>query len=187
MHVWCTSVWQKKVQNEVAFAKIFDGTWDELLSIDQLNLERSCNRVFAPFRGINVKYGPGRGKMQHEARLRRLQQSGRALERSLAMWLESPPSFTPTYKYRPGTGKYDLRGTPWDPDSKGGKMRCPAWCDRVLWRAPDGYVACVDDLHVIRALHSHRLSARISEYGLTALLRLSIDMSFNTRMVTAKH
>lgn len=50
---------QKKIQNEVAFAKIFDDTWQELLSIDQLNIERACNRVFAPFRGVNPHYGEG--------------------------------------------------------------------------------------------------------------------------------
>jgi hypothetical protein len=52
--------------------------------------------------------------MQRGARLRRKT----ALERSLMHWTEGEPDFTPTYKYRPGTGKYDLRGTPWDPDSK---------------------------------------------------------------------
>lgn len=35
-------------------------------------------------------------------------------------------SFTPTYKYIPGTHEYDRR-----PEKK---MRCPAWCDRVLWK-----------------------------------------------------
>ena len=32
-------------------------------------------------------------------------------------------SFPPTYKYIPGTVNYDRK-----------KNRCPAWCDRVLWR-----------------------------------------------------
>ena len=36
-------------------------------------------------------------------------------------------NFRPTYKYQPGTGVYDER-----PDKK---IRAPAWCDRVLWRA----------------------------------------------------
>ncbi|GMI09766.1 hypothetical protein TrRE_jg1166 [Triparma retinervis] len=42
---------------------------------------------------------------------------------------EGRTNFLPTYKYIPGdasTGWYDRR-----PDKK---MRCPAWCDRVLWR-----------------------------------------------------
>ena len=34
--------------------------------------------------------------------------------------------FSPTYKFRVGTLTYDRR-----PDKK---MRCPAWCDRVLWK-----------------------------------------------------
>lgn len=35
-------------------------------------------------------------------------------------------NFAPTYKYQPGTDEYDRR-----PEKK---IRCPAWCDRVLWR-----------------------------------------------------
>ena len=35
-------------------------------------------------------------------------------------------TFPPTYKYIPNTNNYDRR-----PEKKN---RCPAWCDRVLWR-----------------------------------------------------
>lgn len=35
-------------------------------------------------------------------------------------------NFSPTYQYIPGTDSYDRR--------KDKKMRCPAWCDRILWR-----------------------------------------------------
>jgi phosphatidylinositol-bisphosphatase len=38
--------------------------------------------------------------------------------------------FPPTYKYQPGTDMYDRR-----PEKK---IRAPAWCDRVLWRATNG-------------------------------------------------
>eukprot|EP01065_Artemidia_motanka_P002773 TRINITY_DN11309_c0_g1_i1.p1 TRINITY_DN11309_c0_g1~~TRINITY_DN11309_c0_g1_i1.p1 ORF type:complete len:979 (+),score=306.84 TRINITY_DN11309_c0_g1_i1:160-2937(+) len=38
------------------------------------------------------------------------------------------PQFDPTYKYTPGSVHYDVK--------EGGKKRTPAWCDRVLWRAP---------------------------------------------------
>ena len=39
---------------------------------------------------------------------------------------EGALTFPPTYKYIPGQNRYDRR-----PEKK---MRCPAWCDRVLWR-----------------------------------------------------
>jgi CRP-like cAMP-binding protein len=39
--------------------------------------------------------------------------------------------FPPTYKYEPGTGKYDKRA-----EQK--KWRTPAWCDRVLYRCKPG-------------------------------------------------
>ncbi|CAM9459993.1 unnamed protein product [Choristocarpus tenellus] len=40
---------------------------------------------------------------------------------------EGPLAFPPTYKYIPGTNKLDQR--------PGKKVRCPSWCDRVLWSA----------------------------------------------------
>ena len=40
---------------------------------------------------------------------------------------ERDVDFPPTYKFQPGTLKYDRR-----PEKK---MRVPAWCDRVLWKA----------------------------------------------------
>jgi phosphatidylinositol-bisphosphatase len=42
-------------------------------------------------------------------------------------FMEGELNFAPTYKYQPGTNEYDQR-----PDKK---VRCPAWCDRVLWRS----------------------------------------------------
>ena len=38
-------------------------------------------------------------------------------------------NFPPTYKYQPGTDLYEER-----PDKK---LRAPAWCDRVLWKAQE--------------------------------------------------
>ncbi|OWZ13685.1 Multiple inositol polyphosphate phosphatase [Phytophthora megakarya] len=40
---------------------------------------------------------------------------------------EGPLTFPPTYKYQAGTSEYEKR-----PEKK---LRAPAWCDRVLWRA----------------------------------------------------
>lgn len=42
---------------------------------------------------------------------------------------ESVLTFAPTYKYEPKTNLYEKR-----PEKK---LRCPAWCDRVLWKAKD--------------------------------------------------
>jgi phosphatidylinositol-bisphosphatase len=42
-------------------------------------------------------------------------------------FIEGELNFAPTYKYQPGTNDYDQR-----PEKK---IRCPAWCDRILWRA----------------------------------------------------
>ncbi|TMW68020.1 hypothetical protein Poli38472_007692 [Pythium oligandrum] len=40
---------------------------------------------------------------------------------------EGPISFAPTYKFQAGTSVYEKR-----PEKK---LRAPAWCDRILWRA----------------------------------------------------
>ncbi|EEY59786.1 inositol polyphosphate 5-phosphatase, putative [Phytophthora infestans T30-4] len=40
---------------------------------------------------------------------------------------EGPLAFPPTYKFQAGTSEYEKR-----PEKK---LRAPAWCDRVLWRA----------------------------------------------------
>lgn len=51
----------------------------------------------------------------------------RAVGKAFAAFEEASISFPPTYKFEPGTDRYDER-----PDKK---RRAPAWCDRVLWRA----------------------------------------------------
>mmetsp|Transcript_3071 Transcript_3071/g.8686 ORF Transcript_3071/g.8686 Transcript_3071/m.8686 type:complete len:672 (-) Transcript_3071:233-2248(-) len=49
--------------------------------------------------------------------------AGRVLE-----GFEEPPiTFMPTYKYEPGSDRYEMR------ENK--KRRAPAWCDRVLWHS----------------------------------------------------
>ncbi|KAI0056644.1 DNase I-like protein [Artomyces pyxidatus] len=45
----------------------------------------------------------------------------------LRAFVEGPLAFPPTYKYDRRSNEYDTSE----------KRRCPAWCDRVLWRARD--------------------------------------------------
>ena len=47
---------------------------------------------------------------------------------------EAPLTFLPTYKYATGTTQYDYEVADAD-RATNKKTRCPAWCDRVLWRA----------------------------------------------------
>ena len=47
---------------------------------------------------------------------------------------EAPLTFLPTYKYATGTTQYDYEVADAD-GATNKKTRCPAWCDRVLWRA----------------------------------------------------
>eukprot|EP00750_Incisomonas_marina_P014875 INCI17920.1.p1 GENE.INCI17920.1~~INCI17920.1.p1 ORF type:complete len:914 (+),score=146.20 INCI17920.1:420-3161(+) len=52
-------------------------------------------------------------------------------------YAEGPITFPPTYKYEAGTRHYDERARPGPEDNgkkKKGKLRAPAWCDRILWR-----------------------------------------------------
>lgn len=47
-------------------------------------------------------------------------------------------TFEPTYKYIPGSDVFDNR--------KEKKLRCPSWCDRVLWRIGSGLgAACLQE------------------------------------------
>lgn len=53
----------------------------------------------------------------------------RAKGRVFQGFKEGVLNFPPTYKYQPGTDKYEQR-----PDKK---LRAPAWCDRVLWSSQE--------------------------------------------------
>ena len=47
-------------------------------------------------------------------------------------FIEAPLTFAPTYKYATGSKFYDFELP--EAEQAGRKIRCPAWCDRVLWR-----------------------------------------------------
>lgn len=58
-------------------------------------------------------------------------------------------NFAPTYKYQPGTPLYERR-----PEKK---LRCPAWCDRILWRAKDpSQVRCLTYRRAELCLSDHK-------------------------------
>ncbi|KAG2947574.1 hypothetical protein PC129_g5361 [Phytophthora cactorum] len=60
--------------------------------------------------------------MQHD-QLTKERRAGRVLRG----FEEGPLAFPPTYKFQAGTSEYEKR-----PEKK---LRAPAWCDRVLWKA----------------------------------------------------
>jgi inositol polyphosphate 5-phosphatase INPP5B/F len=72
----------------------------------------------------------------------------RAAGRVFQGFTEALLTFPPTYKYQPGTSGYERR-----PEKK---LRCPAWCDRVLWRAKDpSQVRCLSYRRAVVSLSDH--------------------------------
>lgn len=72
----------------------------------------------------------------------------RAAGRVFQGFTEALLAFPPTYKYQPGTPVYERR-----PEKK---LRCPAWCDRVLWRAKDpSQVRCLSYRRAVLPLSDH--------------------------------
>lgn len=64
----------------------------------------------------------------------------------LRQFSEGPIAFAPTYKYDRGSDTYDTSD----------KRRCPAWCDRVLWRSREPAR--------VRQLHYRRWEADVSDH-----------------------
>jgi hypothetical protein len=64
----------------------------------------------------------------------------------LRHFMEGPIKFAPTYKYDPGSDTYDSSE----------KKRCPAWCDRILWRSREP--------SRVRQLHYQRYEPTISDH-----------------------
>eukprot|EP00946_MAST-07B_sp_MAST-7B-sp1_P004233 g4233.t1 len=54
----------------------------------------------------------------------------RANDRCFSGFEEGTINFLPTYKFIPGTDRYD--------DREDKKLRVPAWCDRILWKCSAG-------------------------------------------------
>ncbi|KNE62423.1 hypothetical protein AMAG_07643 [Allomyces macrogynus ATCC 38327] len=79
-------------------------------------LESTYNDVLANIKASRVPHLLQRDQLGHSIR------TGRAF----AGFQEAPITFHPTYKFDPGTNRYDTSE----------KQRTPAWCDRILWRHP---------------------------------------------------
>ncbi|ETM99496.1 hypothetical protein PPTG_18747 [Phytophthora nicotianae INRA-310] len=67
--------------------------------------------------------GQSLNELQQHDQLTNERRSGRVMRG----FEEGPLTFPPTYKFQAGTSEYEKR-----PEKK---LRAPAWCDRVLWRA----------------------------------------------------
>lgn len=98
---------------------------------------------------------------------------------NLYCFVESPISFPPSYKYRPGSDDYD----------PGAKMRAPAWCDRILWRSHQRRLPRITDPNP-RAVLSQRYYAlhkqpRTSDHkAVSAGLTVSVNlMKFIPRVI----
>jgi len=59
---------------------------------------------------------------------------------------EGKITFKPSYKFIPGTDLYDDRVT--------GKLRTPAWCDRILWKNNNQFNKMNQDYYNIALLHN---------------------------------
>ena len=78
------------------------------------------------------------------------QRNGHAFE----AFIEAPLAFAPTYKYDPQSDTFDTSE----------KRRPPAWCDRILWRAPSASEACCSEYtrHDERTSDHRPVSARLT-------------------------
>lgn len=63
-------------------------------------------------------------------------------------FVEGPITFTPTYKFNPGTNVYDTSA----------KQRTPSWTDRVLWRCNGALPANAVQLHTYTSLPAMMVS-----------------------------
>lgn len=71
--------------------------------------------------------------------------------RTFSEFNEPAISFLPTYKYIPGTARYD--------DREDGKRRMPAWCDRIQWYT-DPHVTGID----VKTLSYDRVELHCSDH-----------------------
>lgn len=101
------------------------------------------------------------------------QEKGETDSSCLNLFMEMPIEFPPSYKYKPGSDEFC--------DGDGGKVRCPAWCDRVLWRThertlPDITAANPRPL-VTQQFYSVHMQPRLSDHkAVSAGLQLSVDL-----------
>lgn len=77
--------------------------------------------------------------------------------------------FLPTYQFIPGTADYDRR--------EQGKQRCPAWCDRVLYRVGRGIKSISDAIREDRAKALDRYMNSASSSSISPAAGMMMDES----------
>lgn len=104
--------------------------------------------------------------------LRLEQIQGEVSPSKLFNFMEVPIGFPPSYKFRPGSDRYD-------PGSKG---RAPAWCDRILWRCHERRLPRLTDPEprsILTTQHyAIHMQPRISDHkAVSAGMTLSVNLT----------
>ncbi len=106
------------------------------------------------------------------------QQRGNKSVCKLYSFMEMALDFQPSYKFEPGTDRYD----------DGGKGRAPAWTDRILWRPHERRLPQITDAEPRAVIHPRyyglHIQPRISDHkAISGGLALSVDISCYVPMV----
>ena len=122
------------------------------------------------------------GKMHdllRQDQLRVEQIKGEESDSKLCYFMEMPIDFRPSYKYTPGTDTYNNEG----------KVRPPAWCDRVLWRMHERRLPKITDAEprsiLAQEYYCVHMQPKLSDHkSVSAGLKVSVDISnFNPSII----
>jgi len=108
---------------------------DFVFWLGDLNYRLNTEDLDAVYNLINDKDIVGLMKMDQL-------QNERYLGHVFRDFTEPTINFLPSYKFTPGTDDYDRRAE--------GKMRFPAWCDRILWRKGETNTCTKEDISLVK-------------------------------------